>query len=38
MAEAQINYLGPIPEALSFREERGTKMSPWLFIQIRKTL
>ena len=23
---------------LSFREERGTRMSPWLFIQIRKTL
>ncbi len=25
MAEAQINYLGPIPEALTFREER----KPW---------
>lgn len=25
MAEAQINYLGPIPEALSFREEQ----KPW---------
>ena len=23
---------------LAFREERGTRMSPWLFIQIRKTL
>ena len=23
---------------LSFREERGARMSPWLFIQIRKTL
>lgn len=25
MAEAQVNYLGPIPEALTFREER----KPW---------
>ena len=32
-------YSGPRNSApLSFREERGTKMSPWLFIQIRKTL
>ncbi|WP_309628910.1 TonB-dependent receptor domain-containing protein [Brevundimonas sp.] len=32
-------YSGPRNSApLSFREERGTTMSPWLFIQIRKTL
>jgi len=32
-------YSGPRNSApLSFREERGTRMSPWLFIQIRKTL
>ncbi len=23
---------------LAFREERGTRMSPWLFVQVRKTL
>ncbi|WP_425991839.1 TonB-dependent receptor plug domain-containing protein [Brevundimonas sp. TWP2-3-2] len=35
----RIVYSGPRNSApLSFREERGTRMSPWLFIQIRKTL
>ena len=32
-------YSGPRNTApLSYREERGTRMSPWLFVQIRKTL
>ena len=32
-------YAGPRNTApLSFREERGTRMSPWVFVQIRKTL
>lgn len=32
-------YAGPRNAApLSFREERGTTMSPWLFFQVRKTL
>jgi len=32
-------YSGPRNSApLSFREERGTRMSPWVFIQVRKTL
>lgn len=32
-------YSGPRNSTpLSYREERGTRMSPWLFIQIRKTL
>ncbi len=32
-------YSGPRNAApLSFREERGTRMSPWVFIQLRKTL
>ena len=32
-------YSGPRDAApLSYREERGTRMSPWLFLQVRKTL
>ncbi len=32
-------YSGPRNSApLSFREERGTQMSPWLFVQVRRTL
>ena len=35
----RLVYSGPRNSApLSFREERGARMSPWLFIQIRKTL
>ncbi|WP_298163542.1 TonB-dependent receptor [Brevundimonas sp.] len=31
-------HTGPRNTApLSFREERGTRMSPWLFVQVRKT-
>jgi hypothetical protein len=35
----RLVHSGPRDSApVSFREERGTKMSPWLFIQVRKTL
>jgi len=35
----RLVYSGPRNSGpLSFREERGARMSPWLFIQIRKTL
>ena len=39
MRRERFVYSGPRNSApLSFREERGTRMSPWLFLQIRKTL